>query len=88
MPEKLMKFLCELAVDSERLADYQRNPEAVMKKAGLDQGECTALTSGDPLKVHASLMGDAKRQRSGDPKPPPSPDFWVSRPNAKDDRGN
>jgi hypothetical protein len=80
MPEKLMKFLCELAVDSKKLADYQKNPETAMQNAGLDDGERAALKSGDPLKVHAGLMGRAKGQKSGSPKPQPPPDFWGPQP--------
>ena len=81
MPAKLMKFLCELAVDSKKLADYQKDPETAMQNAGLDDGERAALKSGDPLKVHAGLMGRAKGHKSARTQPPQPPEFWGPQPN-------
>jgi hypothetical protein len=62
MPGKLMKFLCELAVESKKFAEYQRDPELAMQNAGLDDEERAALMSGDPLKVHAALVERATGQ--------------------------
>src|ERR1700756_2227912 len=59
MPEKLKKFLSGLAVSPEKLANYQRNPDAAMKEAGLDPDESAALKSGDPARVYACLSGQS-----------------------------
>lgn len=59
MPGKLTNFLSELAVNPEKLANYQKNPDAAMKDAGLDADECAALKSGDPARVYASLSGQS-----------------------------
>jgi hypothetical protein len=65
MSEKLKNFLSELAVAPEKLASYLQNPDAVMKQAGLDTDECTALKSGDPAKVYASLSGQIAPGQTG-----------------------
>jgi hypothetical protein len=67
MPGKLQNFLSELAVSPEKLASYQKNPDAAMKEAGLDADEIAALKSGDPARVYASLAGPTAS--GGQPQP-------------------
>jgi hypothetical protein len=59
MPETLKNFLSELAVSPEKLANYQQNPDAAMKAAGLTADECAALKSGDAARVYACLSGQS-----------------------------
>ena len=74
MPGKLTNFLSELAVSPEKLASYQRNPDASMKEAGLDADEIAAMKSGDPAKVYACLSGQSA---SGGP---PANCIWGAQP--------
>ena len=74
MPGKLTNFLSELAVSPEKLASYQRNPDASMKEAGLDADEIAAMKSGDPAKVYACLSGQSA---SGGP---PANCIWGPQP--------
>src|SRR5579863_4566055 len=77
MPGKLKNFLSELAVSPEKLANYQQNPDAAMKEAGLDADECAALKSGDPARVSASLSG-----QSASGGQPHSNCIWAAGPQA------
>jgi hypothetical protein len=74
MPEKLVQFLCELAVDSKKLAEYEKDPDTAMQKAGLEPGERAALTSKNPHKVYVELLGDPSGGRG------PEPGFWGFEP--------
>ena len=91
MPGKLTNFLSELAVSPERLASYQKNPDAAMKEAGLDADEIAALKSGDPAKVYASLSGQSAAGGGAQPQgnciwaaqPPANANcIWAAQPNA------
>ncbi len=73
MRQNLMSFLSELAVSPEKLARYQENPDEAMKEAGLNADERTALKSGDPAKVYASLLA-----QSASKKPSAGPANCVS----------
>jgi len=81
MPGKLTNFLSELAVSPEKLASYQKNPDAAMKKAGLDADEIAALKSGDPAKVHASLSGQSVSGGAAQPNAAGNC-IWAAQPNA------
>ena len=59
MPQNLKSFLSELAVAPEKLARYLDNPDEAIREAGLDAEEFSALKSGDPAKVYASLSGQS-----------------------------
>jgi hypothetical protein len=73
MAQNLMSFLVELAVSPEKLAVYHANPDEAMKEAGLNAEECSALKSGDPAMVSASLWLKGK-------PPGPYPIFIVTLP--------
>jgi hypothetical protein len=63
MPQNLMSFLSDLAVSPEKLARYQENPDEAMQEAGLNADERTALKSGDPAKVYASILAQSASKK-------------------------
>ena len=48
---KLVELLKGLGSDSELAKDFEENPEAVMKEAGLSEAEMEALQSGDVERI-------------------------------------
>jgi hypothetical protein len=73
MSEGLKSFLSELAVDPEKLALYQKNPEKAMKERGLSAKERAALKSGDPAEVYAVLSEHSASTKSSGKPPAPHP---------------
>jgi hypothetical protein len=44
---RFSRFVADLALDPDKLADYMKDPEAAMQAAGLDDEEKDVLRTGD-----------------------------------------
>jgi hypothetical protein len=74
MRERLASFMASLAVDPEKYAEYQRNRDSAVDRAGLDEEESAALRSGDPSWIYALLAGRIDARSTGKfPDDSPSP---------------
>jgi len=54
---KFKKFLSGLATDPQKLEKFLKNPDRVMKTAGLTKEDQVLLKSGDQAAIHARLSG-------------------------------
>ncbi len=59
MSREILDFLTKLAVEPQTLSDYLQDPKVIMERESIEAKAQVALMSGDPLRVHAALMGNA-----------------------------
>lgn len=55
MESEVLNFLTRLATEPDLYSAWLRDPEAAMKKEGLDEKSRQALCSGDAMQVHRAI---------------------------------
>ncbi len=58
MAENFTNFVLKLAQDPQTLAQFQKQPDVIMKQAGLSPAEQTVLLSNDPALIRNALAAD------------------------------
>ena len=59
MSREILDFLTKLAVEPQTLSDYLQDPKVTMERENIEAKAQVALMSGDPLRVHVAIMGNA-----------------------------
>lgn len=58
MAENFTNFVLKLAQDPQTLTQFQKQPDVVMKQAGLSPAEQTVLLSNDPILIKNAVAAD------------------------------
>ena len=58
MASTFTHFLINLGEDPQLLAEYKKNPDAVMEKNGLTPAERALLSSGDAKLIRLAIVND------------------------------